>query len=678
MFKNNGSALETNPEGSAFENSPKGSAFETTSEGSAFETESDRSVLDIPGVFTLEDDTKKIYLLRDEEKLKDQGAMGYVSSAIWMEGRSEKKVLLKRLYKPVNPNQEKLFSNEGFMSKDYGGGGIVKLYGKGETEEFLFMIMEFYDGQTLDKLIDQGMYQGKIQASYKLVRDVLSALRELHGAEVVHRDLKPANIIIRKNGKPVILDLGLACQPGLSDVAGLKKIGTPKYAAPEQLQGQFSCASDIYSLGKIFLEMLTGKVDDTQVNSIPQPYADFVKKCLNVKAENRYANAEEALEALSLMRSTSTQTDDLDRLDFVEKSHNTSKKKFKKFLPLVLGFAAVLFFVAVVVAVVVLRTSDKIVGLDYECNYSHNSSFISNIAAVLGNRAAEFNKGVCLMEKKEYGEAYDAFVSAAEKGLAGAQCELGYMYAEGLGFTQDLEKAEHWYRMAANQGDGSALASLGFMHYDGTVVSKDRSKAAKLWERALNIHPVPRGWKTWHTDVESHLGVMYLDGDGVEQNYDNALRYLTQAAEAGNAVAQNNLAYMYAQGVGVEQDRKKAIAWGVKSAMQGNAPAQLSMGGAYERGEGVEQDYNKAFEWYKKAAMQGDATAQNQLGIAYELGQGVEQDYNKAIEWYQKAAAQGLQVAQENLDRFYETPSADSEVESRDEELVDSSDGENQ
>ena len=72
--------------------------------------------------------------------------------------------------------------------------------------------------------------------------------------------------------------------------------------------------------------------------------------------------------------------------------------------PLVLGLVAVLFFVAVVVTAVVLKTSDKIVGLDNECNYSHNSSLISSIAAMLGNRAAEYNKGVCLLKKKEYGE----------------------------------------------------------------------------------------------------------------------------------------------------------------------------------------------------------------------------------------------------------------------------------
>ncbi|WP_308603966.1 tetratricopeptide repeat protein [uncultured Fibrobacter sp.] len=299
-------------------------------------------------------------------------------------------------------------------------------------------------------------------------------------------------------------------------------------------------------------------------------------------------------------------------------------------VPLVLGVTAVLFLVAVVVSAVVLKTSDRIVGLDYECNYSHNSSFISSIAATLGNRAAEFNKGICLLEKKEYGEAYDALVSAAEKGLAEAQCELGYMYAEGLGVSQDPGKSEHWYRMAANQGERIALASLGSWYYDGIVVPKNRSEAKKLWIRALkivpeNINSNPRvweTWETWRTYVEARLGTMYLDGDGVQQDYDEALRYLTRAASAGDALAQNSLGYMYGMG------------------------------------KGVERDYYKAVKWYKEAAMQGNATAQYNMGFMYEFGQGVEQDYNKAIEWYKKAAAQGYQDAQKNLNRLYENGSA--------------------
>ena len=238
-------------------------------------------------------------------------------------------------------------------------------------------------------------------------------------------------------------------------------------------------------------------------------------------------------------------------------------------VPLVLGFAAVLFFAVVVVSAVVLRTSDKIVGLDSECNYSHNSSLISSIASALGNRAAEFNKGVCLMEKKEYGEAYDVFVFAAEKGLAPAQSRLGYMYAEGLGVTQDSEKSEHWYRMAANQGDIDAMFSLGNIYY------------------------------------------------GIRNDFNTAFHYYSDAADAGDADAQLSLAYMYLRGEGVEQDYEKAFKWTEKSAEQGLAQAQNELGRAYEQ---MKQDYNKAIEWYKKAAAQGYRDAQKNLDRLYENG----------------------------------------------------------
>lgn len=250
--------------------------------------------------------------------------------------------------------------------------------------------------------------------------------------------------------------------------------------------------------------------------------------------------------------------------------------KSRFIVPLVLGLAAVLFFVAVVVAVVVLKTSDKIVGLDYECNYSHNSSFISSIAAALGNRAAEFNNGICLMEKKEYGEAYKVFVSAAEKGLAPAQCELGHMYAEGLGVAQDYVQAEHWYRMAANQGDIDAMVYLGTMYYSG---------------------------------VEDY---------GIHKDFNKAFHYYSRAANFGNdAEAQLYLAYMYLRGEGTEQDLEKAFEWTKKSAEQGFAQAQNELGRAYEQ---MKQDYNKAIEWYQKAAAQGFQEAQQNLDRLYENG----------------------------------------------------------
>ena len=245
-------------------------------------------------------------------------------------------------------------------------------------------------------------------------------------------------------------------------------------------------------------------------------------------------------------------------------------------VPLVLGIAAFLFFAAVVAIVVVLRTSDKIVGLDSECNYSHNSSFVSSIASALGNRVAGYNKGVCLLEKKEYGEAYDVMVSAAEKGLAAAQSVLGYMYDVGIGVTQDYVQAEHWYRMAANQGDVDAMVHLGTMYYSG------------------------------------------LEDYGIHKDFNKAFHYYSRAANFGNdAEAQLYLAYMYLRGEGTEQDLEKAFEWTEKSAKQGVAQAQNELGRAYEQ---MKQDYNKAIEWYKKAAAQGYQDAQKNLDRLYENG----------------------------------------------------------
>ena len=122
------------------------------------------------------------------------------------------------------------------------------------------------------------------------------------------------------------------------------------------------------------------------------------------------------------------------------------------------------------------------------------------------------------------------------------------------------------------------------------------------------------------------------------------------AAKQEYARAQYNLGVMYHQGEGVEQDYSKARDWYEKAAKQGDANAQYNLGAMYHQGQGVKQDYSKAREWYEKAAKQGDAEAQCNLGAMYEFGMGVEQQSDSAaMRWYGKAAAQGHEKAQENI-----------------------------
>jgi len=133
------------------------------------------------------------------------------------------------------------------------------------------------------------------------------------------------------------------------------------------------------------------------------------------------------------------------------------------------------------------------------------------------------------------------------------------------------------------------------------------------------------------------------------ENFEAALPLTRKAAAQGYAAAQYNLGAMYANGQGVQQDWAQAIAWYRKAADQGSAPAEHNLGVSYQNGQGVSRDYAQAAAWYRKAAEQGLAVAQANLGVMYATGEGVPQDDAQAIVWFRKAAEQGNAEGQHNL-----------------------------
>jgi hypothetical protein len=154
------------------------------------------------------------------------------------------------------------------------------------------------------------------------------------------------------------------------------------------------------------------------------------------------------------------------------------------------------------------------------------------------------------------------------------------------------------------------------------------------------------------------VGIMYFNGQGVPQDYAEAVKWYRKAADQGYAEAQTNLGFMYANGHGVPQDYAEAAKWYCKAADQGNVSDQYNLGYMYSKGEGVPQDYAEAAKWYRKAADQGNADAQYNLGLMYEglildIGEGVPPDISEAAKWYRKAADQGNADAQYNLGYKY-------------------------
>jgi clan AA aspartic protease (TIGR02281 family) len=195
----------------------------------------------------------------------------------------------------------------------------------------------------------------------------------------------------------------------------------------------------------------------------------------------------------------------------------------------------------------------------------------------------------------------------------------------------DYATAYRLVRPLADQGNAGAQISLGLMYSKGEGVPQNYTEAMK-WFRLAADQGVP--------EAQFTLGRMYHDGEGVPLDYAEATKWYRKAADQGFALAQSNLGIDYAKGRGVPQDLAEAEKWFRKGAEQGIAFAQDNLGILYASGQGVPQDFAEAAKWFRKAADQGNTDAQLKLGAMYVMGQGVPQDYVLAHMWLNLAASQ--------------------------------------
>ncbi len=133
---------------------------------------------------------------------------------------------------------------------------IVKLLTVDIINHILIMVMEYIEGTDLEKLIDQ-QQSLSIKQSLNYIRQILSALEFAHRHGVIHRDIRPSNILINQDNEVKITDFGTSTLLKEKEFA-TTKIGSPPYMAPEQFEGKAVFASDIYSAGCLFYEMVTG------------------------------------------------------------------------------------------------------------------------------------------------------------------------------------------------------------------------------------------------------------------------------------------------------------------------------------------------------------------------------------------------------------------------------------
>jgi serine/threonine protein kinase len=239
-----------------------------------------------------------------------KGGMGRVYKALDTE--IKEKIALKLLKPEIGIDEEVIerFRNELKLARKISQKNVCRMYDLNRDEGVYYITMEYIAGEDLKRLIRKvgQMSAGK---TISIAKQVCEGLAEAHSLGIVHRDLKPQNIMVDEDGNAKIMDFGIARSISAKGITreGVM-IGTPEYMSPEQVDGkEVDQRSDVYSLGVILYEMLTGRVPfegETALSTalkhkaeepenpkdfnpqIPESLSRLILKCLEKKPERRY------------------------------------------------------------------------------------------------------------------------------------------------------------------------------------------------------------------------------------------------------------------------------------------------------------------------------------------------------------------------------------------------------
>src|SRR5512136_117410 len=252
-----------------------------------------------------------------------QGGMGTVYKAY--DSKIREVVALKLLRPEIASDPEVIerFRNEIKLARQVAHRHVCRMYDIGEEWLSIYISMEYVPGEDLKSFIRRSGHLNEAKA-VGLAKQIAEGLAEAHRLGVVHRDLKPQNIMVDKDGNAKIMDFGIARSlNGAGITAQGALIGTPEYMSPEQVDGkEVDQRSDLYALGVILFEMVTGRVPfegDTplsvaykhknelpipprKLNSqVPEPLNKVILRCLEKEKVDRYQTAEELLSDLALV-----------------------------------------------------------------------------------------------------------------------------------------------------------------------------------------------------------------------------------------------------------------------------------------------------------------------------------------------------------------------------------------
>lgn len=488
--------------------------------------------------------------------------------------------------------------------------GIINIHDIFEENNSAYYVMDYIEGESLSDIVKREGAMDENRATY-YIKKVGEALEYIHSQNMTHFDVKPANIMVRKNDDfPILIDFGLSKQyneSGEATTTGLT--GVSKGFSAIELTNlsevtTFSEQSDVYSLGATLLYLLTGTippdasalVSGIEELTFPAGMSDYLRKaitsamevnrkkrCKNVKefleiidsgntsGKSTFVPASEASEysippssvgdnddtqfidvkpenyynSTSAYSSISDETDKNDMSDISVSDTDfdqTEESKNNNFISWWIG-SVVISFIAIFVLVGLGKTGNTS-ETDYVSVVEADSDIVDEIEVNGVYKSAiksqKREKAVQLYDNKNFQESLPLIMHLAENEDCVGQVLLGHLYYFGYCVTINKFKAYLYYKSSlSNRKD----------HFD---------------ERYMYYKNL----------AEYNMGQMYLNGDGIEHDYAEAMKYFMEGAKKEFSPSEYKLGYMYEQGLGcTDANWSTAIDWYRKSYYHGNQDA---------------------------------------------------------------------------------------------------------
>lgn len=590
------------------------------------------------------------------ERLLGRGGMGhvYLATDMLLDQRRALKFLSARV--ASDHSFVKRFLREARAAVRVDHTNVARIFAvEQQASGAFFICMEYVQGPGLRELLDKNPNGLPVDYAISLVRGIAQGLRAAHGVSLVHRDIKPENILLSADAQhgsvPKIVDFGIVAWLDEKNRTSVthRPILTPQYASPEQFLGvipavELDGRTDLYALGVVFFEMLTGRLPfDSQAggrstyeqwlnlhctaqplrpSSLRPELADWlgldelVLSLLAKEREKRPKNAAEVINQLDKLRylpaeqqqartvedesvHTNTTADEAaarlvpdppeetaeDQGDSEQFAPSTAKPRIAKMVL----WAFLLVVVVGLVGIIVQSGS-------YEPPRPQPVA------------QSAYEQGMSAWDIEDYTSAASLFSQACDDDQYQYQylaCErLADLYGTGQGVPKDAGRWESLYLKACGVGDKEQCSDMGYKFANPTQGKPNYQLASEFYDKACS-NGVGMAC--------NNLGVQYDNGHGVKRDHARAAALYSKACDSGVALGCSNLGVLYENGEGVAQDVAKAVSLYQKGCDSEDGEGCSNLGWNYFYGKGVTEDKAKGLELMKKGCDMGNTWGCDQL-----------------------------------------------------------------